>query len=246
MLTLDQAQAAVPPHLRVCVTNELVDLVNNIAADPETARNIRDNFVSYGMILKDGRFKTEDYVHAVAYVSYKLMGYTNREAYMRTFPQRYQALVAKGTADKDIAAYVVAYNKNKLVNLILEQTMIPTWVLNQDVHQKAINTQLELMLHAKSEKVRSDAANSILTHLKRPEKQQVELSIGVKETSGMTELKDMLTELAQKQQDLISSGVTTREIAHQKLVNISPALSEDIENVVDAELVEVEANDPTT
>ena len=244
MLTVDQAQAAVPPHLRVCVTDELVNLVNNITTDPEAARSIRENFVSYGMVLKDGRFKTEDYVHAVAYVSYKLMGYTNREAYMRTFPQRYQILVAKGTADKDIAAYIFAYNKNKLVNLILEQTLIPTWVLNQDVYQKAINTQLELMLNAKSEKVRADAANSILTHLKRPEKQQVELNIGIRETSGMTELKDMLTVLAHRQQELITSGVTTREIAHQRLVNKPLDITEEIENVVEAELVEIKPLNP--
>jgi hypothetical protein len=239
MLTFEQVQAALPPHLRVCVTQELVDQVNNASTDPEVGQTIRENFVSYGMILKEGRFKTEDYLHAVAYVSYKLMGYTNREAYMRTFPNRYQILVAKGTAEKDIAAYVTAYNKNKLVNLILEQTLIPTWVLNQDVYQKAINTQLELMLNAKSEKVRADAANSILTHLKRPEKQQVELNIGVKETSGMVELKDMLTALAEKQQQMISGGVTTREIAHQKLVNNQIGLSEQIENVEDAEIVEI-------
>ena len=63
---------------------------------------------------------------------------------------------------------MTSYNKNKLVNLILEQSMIPSWVLNQDMYQKALNVQCELMLTANSEKV-SDAANSILTHLKPPQ-----------------------------------------------------------------------------
>jgi hypothetical protein len=237
MLTMNQVQSALPNHLRACVTQELVDMVNTISTDAEAAQSIRDNFVSYGMVLKDGRFKTEDYVHAVAYVSYKLMGYTNREAYSRTFPNRYQALVARGATEKDISAYVVAYNKNKLVNLILEQTIIPTWVLNQDVYQKAINTQLDLMINSKSDKVRSDAANSILTHLKRPEKQQVELSLGIKENSGMAELKDMLTELAATQQELIGKGVPTRAIAHQKLI---------AGEVVDAEVVSPSRNTPHT
>lgn len=218
MLTPEDIKTALPAQLHSGVSPELVDLVNNVAQDPETAKMIRENFVSYTGVLKEGRFKTEDYVHAVAYVSFKLMGYTNREAYQRTFPARYRALVAKGTSSKDISAYVAAYNKNKLVNLILEQTLVPMWVLNQDAYQKAINTQVELMETARSEKVRSDAANSLLTHLKRPETKKVELDLGVKETSGMAELKDMLTRLAQRQQDLIEQGIPTRDIAHQKLI----------------------------
>jgi len=193
-------------------------MVNSISSDPEQARVIRENFIGYSSCLLKGRFKSEDYVHAVAYVSYKLMGYNNQESYARTFPARYRGLVAKGTSSKDISSYVHAYNKNKLVNLILEQSVIPSWVLNQDVYQKAINTQLELMVTAKSEKVRSDAANSILTHLKKPEKAEIELNIGVQETSGMKELKDALTSMAEKQRELITSGATTREVAHQPLI----------------------------
>lgn len=237
MLTLSDVQAAMPPHLRNSVSEELVDQLNNISVDPEAARTIRENFVSYTGILKEGRFKTEDYMHAVAYVSYKLMGYSNQEAYARTFPGRYQALVARGATDKDISAYVAAYNKNKLVNLVLEQTLIPHWILNQEAYQKAINTQLELMMYSKSDKVRSDAANSLLTHLKRPEKAQVELNIGVKETSGMNELRDMLTQLAEQQKGLIAQGVPTREIAHQKLINGSGSAKDS--DVIEAKVVDI-------
>jgi hypothetical protein len=204
--------------MRTGITQDLVDLVNNIAADPEVAQNVRENFISYAKVLKEGKFKTEDYIHAVAYVSYKVMGLSNLDAYKNTFPSRYQALVARGATDKHISAYVSAYNKNKLVNLIFEQTMIPIWILNQDAVQKAINVQLELMMYAKSEKVRSDAANSILTHVKQPEKKQVDLNIGLEETSGMAELRGMLTQLAGQQKALIEGGVPTRDIAHQKLI----------------------------
>ena len=68
-----------------------------------------------------------------------------------------------------------------------------------------------------SPKVRTDAANSILTHLKKPDNLKVEIDVGVKEVSGMTELKDMLASLAQRQLDLIAQGVTTKEIAHQSI-----------------------------
>lgn len=237
MLTKEEVQASVPSHVRMNVTDDLVNTLNNVSSDPEFAKTIRENFVSYAAVLKDGKFKLDDYVSAVAYVSYKLMGYSNQDAYSRTFPLRYQALVARGASNKDISAYVSAYNKNKLVNTVLEQTLIPVWVLNQDAYQEAINTQVDLMRNANSELVRTQAANSILTHIKRPEKQQVELSIGEVETAGMKDLREMLTQLAVQQRDLIGKGVPTKEIAHQKLVNGSGQM--DAGETVDAEFVDV-------
>jgi hypothetical protein len=226
MLTLDELKINLPSHLKTVASQELVDKLNQISTVPEMAENIRENFLSYTNVLKDGRFKTEDYLNAVAYVSYKVMGFTNLDAYKRTFPKRYTDLVARGASDKDISSFVSAYNKNKLVNLVFEQTLIPIHILNQDAVQKAINVQVQLMTTANSEKVRADAANSILTHLKAPETKKIEIDLGVKETSGMNELRGMLSELATKSLDLIAQGVTTKDIAHQALVpmkDITPA-----------------------
>lgn len=218
MLTIHEVERAIPKQMKINVSQEMVDSLNALSTDPEAARNMRENFISYASVMKDGRFKLEDYVHAVAYVSYKIMGYTNRDSYSRTFPGRYQTLVARGATDKDISAYVAAYNKNKLVNLILEQTLIPSYVLNQDLYQQALNVQADLMMNAKSEKVRTDAANSILTQLKKPETKKVELDIGIKDSSGMNELKDQLEKMALMQQELIRNGSSTQQIAHQKLI----------------------------
>jgi len=216
-MTVQDLRDALPKHMGRLATQEMVDRVNQYAVDPEFCKTLTDNIQSYTRVLKEGRFKVEDYISAVTYVSLKLMGFNNQESYARTFPERYQKLVAKGAEQKEIAAYVSMYNKTKLVNLVLEQSLVPTWVLNQEVYQQAINTQAELMLNARSEKVRSDAANSILTHLKRPEKHQVELDLGERAHTGMVELKDMLTNLAQRQQEMIGQGIPTRELAHQKL-----------------------------
>ena len=111
-----------------------------------------------------------------------------------------------------------AYNKNKLVNLVYEQTLIPTHVLNADIYQKAINVQADLMLNAKSEKVRSDAANSLLNHLKKPETHKVEMNIGIKEGGAIEELREITSQLAAKQQQMIESGVyTAKDVAHKPL-----------------------------
>lgn len=226
MLTREMVEKALPANLKVAATQALTDQINNITSDPLIAEQVRNNFLSYSGVLREGKFKTEDYLHAVTYVSFKLMGYSNQDAYFRTFPQRYQALVAKGTSQKDISAYVSAYSKGKLVNLILEQSLVPSWVLNQDLYQKALNVQADLMLNANSEKVRSDAANSILTHLSKPKDTAPTVNIDMRETSGMGELKAMLTQLAQSQRQAIEGGASTKEIAAQRIIDVEPEASD--------------------
>jgi hypothetical protein len=218
MLTQVEVVKALPANLKSAVTQQLVDNINNITTDPLIAEQIRNNYISYTSVMKDGKFKIDDYLNAVAYVSYKLMGYTNQESYFRTFPQRHQALVAKGTSAKDISAYVSAYARGKLVGLIYEQSLIPTWVLNQDVHQKAINTLVTLMDGAMSEKVRCDAATAILTNLAKPKDTNFQISLEVGETSGMNEMRAALADMAQRQQDLINSGVSTKDIAGERII----------------------------
>ena len=221
-LTVSEVAKALPPNLKGAATQAFVDQINNIVSDPVVADQVRTNFISYTKVLQDGKFKTEDYLHAVTYVSFKLMGMSNQDAYFRTFPARHAALVAKGTQAKDIAAYVSAYNRGKLVNMILEQTLVPSWVLNQDLYQQALNTQAQLMVNSPSDMVRTNAANSILTHLAKPKEVGALINIDMRENSGMNELRDTLTKLATQQQELIRSGVTAKAIAEQTIIDVDP------------------------
>jgi hypothetical protein len=218
-LTVEQFKQVLPKQIRGGVSQELIDKVNQSISDPIFAEQFRDNILGYAHILRDGKFKMDDYLNAVKYVSYKLMGDSNVAAYTKTFPARYQGLINKNATDKDISAYVAAYNKNKLVNLIYEQSLIPSHVLNADIYQKAINTQAELMTHASSEKVRTDAANSLLHHLKPPETTKIELEVGTKENSVLADLRETTRDLAAQQKKLIEQGIlNTQEVAKSKLV----------------------------
>lgn len=226
-LTLDQFKQALPDKVKKSLNQELVDQINTTLGEPELYESYRDNLISYTKVMADGKFKISSYIDAVRYVSHKLMGCTNIDAYTKTFPDKYTRFMAQGVAAKDIASYVTAYNKSKLVNLIFEQTLIPSYVLNQDLYQKALNVQAELMTTANSEKVRCDAANSLLTHLKMPETQKVELEIGVREDSSIAALRATTLELARQQRLMVESGaMNAQEVAHGKLV-------------IDAEFVEV-------
>lgn len=218
-LTVEQFKSALPDKVKKSVNQELIDQINTTLSNPDMYEAYRDNLLSYTKVMSDGRFKVTDYISAVKYVSHKLMGSTNIDAYSKTFPDKIARFTAQGVLPKDIASYVTAYNKSKLVNLIMEQTLIPSYVLNQDLYQKALNVQAELMVEAKSEKVRCDAANSLLTHLKMPETQKVELEIGVKEDSAISALRATTMELARQQRMMLEAGaMNAQEVAHSRLV----------------------------
>lgn len=218
-LTVEQFQLALPDKVKKSVNQELIDQVNKTLGNPDMYETYRDNLLSYTRVMADGRFKVSEYINAVKYVSHKLMGDTNIDAYSRTFPDKMIRFAAQGVTSKDIASYVTAYNKSKLVNLIFEQTLVPSHVLNQDLYQRALNVQAELMITAKSEKVRCDAANSLLLQLKQPEVKRIELDIGIKEDSSIGLLRQATMELAKQQRMAIEAGtVTAVELAHQRVV----------------------------
>jgi len=218
-LTIDQFRSALPEKVRKTVNQELVDQINNTLSEPELFEAYRDNLVSYTRVMADGKFKVQEYINAVRYVSHKLMACTHIEAYSKTFPEKIIRFAQQNVASKDVASYVTAYNKSKLVNLIYEQTLIPSYILNQDLYQRALNVQADLMLNAKSEKVRTDAANSLLTQLKMPERQKVELEISLKEDSSINMLRQATLELVAQQRLSLQAGQSTaKDIAHSLLV----------------------------
>lgn len=228
-LTIDQFKQALPDKVRKTINQELIDQINTTLSDPELYESYRDNLLSYTKVMADGRFKVSGYIDAVRYVSHKLMGCSNIDAYTKTFPDKYARFIQQNVQAKDIASYVTAYNKSKLVNLIFEQTLIPSYVLNQDLYQKALNVQAELMVSSHSDKVRFDAANSLLTHLKMPETQKVELEIGIKEDSSIAALRATTLELSRQQRLMMQAGaMTAQEVAHSKFT-------------IDVETVEVNA-----
>jgi len=221
VLTVEQFKQVLPDKVKKSVNQELIDQVNNTLSDPEMFEAYRDNLLSYTRVMSDGRFKITSYIEAIKYVSHKLMGATNIEAYIKTFTDKYNRFLAQGVTPKDIASYVTAYNKSKLVNLIFEQTLIPSYVLNQDLYQKALNVQADLMITSKSDKVRCDAANSLLTHLKMPEVTKVELEIGVREDSSIAALRETTLALSAQQRLMVEAGMmNAQQVAHSKLMVI--------------------------
>lgn len=217
-MTVEQFKAALPDKMKKSVSKEVIASVTAMISDPDLHETFRENLIGYTSVMNDGKHKLESYINGVKYCTYKVMGKTNIEAYTLTFPDRYADFVARGVSPKDIASYVTAYNKGKIPTAIMEQSLIPSWILNQDMYQKALNEQFKLGMSANSEKVRCDALNSILTHLKMPDKAKVELDVTTEANDAIKALHDSTMALVAMQQEHIKAGkVSAVDVAEKGL-----------------------------
>lgn len=213
-------QKVLPKGCRNALTDSMVNNINNVMGDVGLSQNYRDNLISYTSVMNDGKYKIQSYIDAVRYVSFKLLGSSNVDAYTKTFPDRYSRLIANSTSAKDITSYVSAYNKTKLVQGVFAQTLTPSHVLNADLYQKAINVQASLMVDSDvSPKVRSDAANSLLLHLKAPEAAKIELDINIKQDKTIDALRASTMDLVKQQRSMLEGGnLNAREVAHSNIL----------------------------
>ena len=225
-LTREQFQKVLPPDIRGRVSDEVIAGINKLLDEPELKENFRETLLSFASVMNDGKFKLQSYIDACRYVSYKLLGSGTLESYVKTFPDRYQRLLNEGADNQTISAYAGAFNKTILVNKIFEQTLIPTHVLNADIYQKAINVQAQLMMSSKSDKVRTDAANSLLNHLKKPDNAKFQLDISYKNDSILDDLRNTTQALVEQQKRMLEERVvSTQTIAESEII------SKDIEDI---------------
>jgi len=202
------------------VPKELIDKINKLSQDDELSQTFKDNFIDYTTVLTKGAFSPEQYVNAVQYVSYRLMGHNVRQAWMKTFPERERALQAKGNSSKDINSHASMYNKTKLVNMITEQTLVPSYVINNSYFQEALDTQVKLMRDSEvSPKVRSDAAKAVLEYTVMPDALLANKDeVATKSLDIIEQLSKSVNALAQaKQSSIIEGTVTTKEVAQMSI-----------------------------
>lgn len=219
MFTEETFKKALPANMRKNVSLDVMHNINASISDPDIRDHVLENILSYTSVLKDGKFKLQSYLDGVKYVSFKTMGDSNIQAWVKTFPDRYARLVANNASEKDISAHVAMFNSTKIVALLYEQTLRPIHIMNAHHAQAAINKLVTLMDTALNERVQMESADKLLIHLKPPETKKIELDVGIKESSALASLKQLTAEYAAQQKRAIEAGIATaKEMAHQSLV----------------------------
>ena len=217
-LTKSMLEGALPDkRFRKHITDTIVDVINS-EPDSELRRVFRDNTLTYASVLSTGRYSLAAYINAVKYVSLRLIGDKASTAYSKVFPDRYQNLVDKGASGSYIASFADNYGKTGLITKIMEQTMVPTHILNAGIYQEAINVQADLMYTAKSELVRQKAAESLISNLTAPAVAKVEIDIGYS-NDIVEDLRATTKALAQQQLRMILNGQSSaKEVAHSEII----------------------------
>ena len=229
-MTIEDLKNGVPKHAKGMITQNVVDVLNHLEGGDglDFAEHYKQNFITLSRVMKSGEFSMKDYISAIKFVSYKLLENSDVDAYMMTFPDRYARLLDQYAhvgdeaeiRSRKISPFVSAYKGGDLVVKLMEQSLVPSKVLNAPMFQDALNIQMGLAMNARSEMVQMQAANSILTHLKQNDVQKIELEVGIKGQDEVLALREEMTRLAAQQQASIAHGANTSlEIAESTLLH---------------------------
>lgn len=210
-VTVEELKILYPVKVAGKVLEQAAEILNTATEDMDyvMAKEFRDNCLSFIDILKNSKSRVSfaDYVNACKFATFKLAGNTDVRAYALTFPDRIRRMERDKVPNSHLYQYASIYSKNKTVVEVMAKLVVPTHIMFQDIFHQAVKVQSELMLDDKiSPKVRSDAANSLMTHLKTPEVKQAELKVDVQGSGAIEQLAEALGSLSGKQSEMLREG----------------------------------------
>lgn len=210
-VTVEELKILYPVKVAGKVLEQAAEILNTATEDMDyvMAKEFRDNCLSFIDILKNSKSRVSfaDYVNACKFATFKLAGNTDVRAYALTFPNRIRRMERDKVPNSHLYQYASIYSKNKTVVEVMAKLVVPTHIMFQDIFHQAVKVQSELMLDDSiSPKVRSDAANSLMTHLKTPEVKQAELKVDVQGSGAIEQLAEALGSLSGKQSEMLREG----------------------------------------
>lgn len=226
-VTVEELKILYPVKVAGKVLEQAAEILNTATEDMDyvMAKEFRDNCLSFIDILKNSKSRVSfaDYVNACKFATFKLAGNTDVRAYALTFPDRIRRMERDKVPNSHLYQYASIYSKNKTVVEVMAKLVVPTHIMFQDIFHQAVKVQSELMLDNKiSPKVRSDAANSLMTHLKTPEVKQAELKVDVQGSGAIEQLAEALGSLSGKQSEMLKEGrYSLKDIREATIIEVT-------------------------
>jgi len=226
LVTLEQLQNIIPSRKNT-VTDEIVDLINLTNSEPEfQGEPLLTTMITYEGVMVKHKTSISDYINAIRFCAYLIAQEDNyTEAYKRTFCNREFvierfSLTSDTNGYKELTSAASRYRKSKLVTDILTLSQVPLDLMFVGHRYKAIGVLAELMETSKLDRDKINAAKELLAATKSEGAMKIELDIGVKEDSSVTNLMEQLSMLAAKQARLIESGAySTKDFGAMKVIN---------------------------
>lgn len=209
----------IPKNLTDREAKDIIEDINTFVEgiDEEFRETYLDNMITYSHVLANGkRYNLKGYMNAIKFVSLRTGGVTIVDSYKKTFPERVESALARGK-DMDYvknAAYM--YSRGKMINDLMKQSLMPIYLMFQDVAQEAVMTLARTMRETNNPYAKIKAADSLLTHLKVPEALDVKMTIDTEDTTLVDILKASENYAKTQHQAIIDGKARVLDIAKEK------------------------------
>jgi len=221
-LTKEKLQASLPKSMRSRVTDEIVDMINDLEKDTGILQEYLEEQVLIHMnVLQEIKVPFSAYVNAVKYVALRQnMGIT--KAYSIVFPEKWDELMEKKANGEQIneCQYASAYDKTKAVQLLTKQTLLHASIAYAPSHAKSMR-KIEELMDGKaaggafvSPKVQLDAAIALEQATRMPEDKTIKVSVSQSEAQAeqQREMNQNISRLVEQMQNGFREGKDVAEL----------------------------------
>lgn len=222
-LTVEKLKYFLPKDSKVNVTQTTVDMVNDIIDKSGCHRGLmEERLMTYTSLLGPG-VGLKQLLKAIQFVTLSTTpGLTQTKAYMITFPDKADELIAGG---RDASSFASQYAKTKLVQEIVVNTQIGMSVTYAPLQHQLVEKLLNLSNGKAangapaSATVQLNATLGLMDIIKAPEEQTINLKTTPDETA--IESQNNLTEQIRRMADLqLAKFNANRNIGDVQKLNI--------------------------
>lgn len=216
-LTVAEVKQALPTKKNL-ITQEAVDIINQCVNDPEfQGESLLQTASTYEGVLKGTRASVPEYLNAIRFCAYMTTNDSNyTEAYKKVFATRDFVkerihLPSDHPKYAELTSAASRYRRSKLVVDILTASQMPLDLMFTGKRYKAISVLASIMENGKYDRDKINAAKELLAATKGADNIKLDLGVSVATESAAEQLNNQLAEIAARQRDLITKGISTLE-----------------------------------
>ena len=231
-ITKEDLQKALPSR-KNAITDEIAEIINRSIHEPEfQGVPLLDTAITYEKVMTQNRASIKEYLRALKFCAYLVSMDDNfTEAYKRAFSDRGFVkerlnVSTNSTKYNELTSAASRYRKSKLVVDILTMSQVPLDLMFTGARYKAVGVLAELMVTAKLDRDKINAAKELLAATKGPEEVKMELDVGERTANLQQQLSAQLMESVALQKRMLEAGVGFEEATK---LNIKLKSSDDFE-----------------
>ncbi len=223
-ITKERIKSMLPKRTSIAVTDEVIDLINNMEKDTGMPQELlEEDVMSYLHLLGQGSRNTiKELVNAVKFCNLR-RNYNNKQAWSIVFPEKFAELVEN---NKPVDNFVSMYANSKLVVAVDKEMLIPVHIQYAPYFHAAVKKQFELMngrTNTKDKHGNEDRVSPMVQHLaakelatltRQPEESKLDISITPSDAalSAQSEMNEQLKQLVAIQRRQLDDGADILDV----------------------------------